>query len=262
MGKREDPVVLLIAGHSGTLAQWHGFDSQLAGSGLFVISFDNRDAGGSDKLNDVLAEPLGEIEKQRKGEEFASAYSVTDMVEDCRAVLDHFSAAEAHIVGQSMGGLIAQVFAVSYPQRTASLTVVMSAIPFWPALGRAAQKDGGALLAQLGALYATCPAPREDMSLAEFVECRMPFWKLLSDLSDGEASLRRIEQILAIDFHRRAVDWSGMGGFRQTLAINHWELHHLEQHMARLKGLTVPALVLHGVADPLIPFECGKELAE
>jgi pimeloyl-ACP methyl ester carboxylesterase len=244
------------------MSQWQGFDRELASRGFRVIIFDNRDAGASDKLTSQLPDPLAECAKQRAGEDYAIAYCLSDMVDDCLAVLTHFGVTSgAHIIGQSMGGLLAQVFATTYPRHVLTLTLIMTAIPFWPAMAKSAAQDHGVFLGKIGALYATLPAPHESMSLPEFIACRMPFWELLADWSDGELSRRKYEQLLTTDYRRRGVDWGGMGGFRQTLAINHWEDQHLAAHLEALPRCQAPTLVLHGREDPLIPVACGRELA-
>lgn len=99
------------------------------------------------------------------------------------------------------------------------------------------------------------------MTEGEFRACRMPFWHLLFDMSDGEQSQERIDEILHEDFVRTAIDDANRGGTRQTLAIVKWESEFSDSHIEDLKKCYIPALVCHGIQDPLIPFECGRELA-
>jgi len=264
LGSPADPTVLLISGHSATKTLWKGFDDVLVANGCRVIKFDNRDAGCSQRFDLQLPDPAKQLQKQKSGEQFETAYSLPELVRDAVAVLDYYGATTAHVVGESMGGLIAQLLATTHPERVTSLTLMMTAAPFWSALARGASKDGGALLTELDKLYQTLPAPDRNMSEAEFLRCSLPFWHLLADLSDGDSSQEKIETILQEDFRRGAVDWGRLGGYRQSLAVAKWEASEVDHHLEALgtKLSRIPTLVCHGVHDPLIPVECGRELAE
>lgn len=137
VGRIEDPCILLISGHSSTKTQWRGFDEELASRGLRVIAFDNRDSGCSQFFDDVLPNPDAEATKQREdSSECIAAYSIPDMVADAIAVLDYWKVTSAAILGQSMGGLLAQVLCTTYPSRVQCLIAIMTAVPFWPALAQ------------------------------------------------------------------------------------------------------------------------------
>jgi pimeloyl-ACP methyl ester carboxylesterase len=129
MGDIADPPVLLIMGLGAQLLLWRtAFCEQLVDNGLRVIRYDNRDVGLSDKT-----------ERHRSGQSLparmlrfwvglpaSSAYTLEDMADDAAAVLDHLGIERAHIVGASMGGMIAQIFAARFAERTKSLAVIFS----------------------------------------------------------------------------------------------------------------------------------------
>jgi len=137
MGDVDDPPVLLIMGLGAQLLLWRtAFCEQLANQGLRVIRYDNRDIGLSSKT-----------EHHRTGQSLPSrmvrfwvglpsraAYTLEDMADDAAAVLDHLGIERAHIVGASMGGMIAQIFAARFIARTKSLAVIFSSNnrPFLP----------------------------------------------------------------------------------------------------------------------------------
>lgn len=130
MGDERDPAVLLIMGLGAQLLLWRqDFCEKLVGQGLRVIRYDNRDAGLSGKLDGVR--PAGPVLPKLArtflvGRRNPGAYSLEDMADDATALLDHLRIPRAHIVGASMGGMIAQVFAARHPERTAGLAVFFS----------------------------------------------------------------------------------------------------------------------------------------
>jgi pimeloyl-ACP methyl ester carboxylesterase len=137
MGDPNDPAVLLIMGLGAQLLLWRmGFCEKLVDQGLRVIRYDNRDVGLSTKLHGrhtgkALAPRLV---RSFLGLRSPAVYTLEDMADDAAALLDHLQIASAHIVGESMGGMIAQIFAARYPQRTKTLAVIFSSNnqPFLP----------------------------------------------------------------------------------------------------------------------------------
>ncbi|GAB20233.1 putative esterase [Gordonia effusa NBRC 100432] len=130
-GDVDDPAVLLIMGIGAQMVFWRSeFCQQLADQGYRVIRFDNRDSGLSSKLDGVRAgggSMVGNMTRYYLGRPTANtAYTLIDMADDAAGVLDHLGVTSAHIVGASMGGMIAQVFAAEHPDRTRTLTVIMS----------------------------------------------------------------------------------------------------------------------------------------
>jgi pimeloyl-ACP methyl ester carboxylesterase len=129
MGDVDDPPVLLIMGLGAQLLLWRKpFCEKLVGEGLRVIRYDNRDVGLSDKTEHKSSgqSMVGRLLRFWVGVANNSAYTLEDMADDAAAVLDHLGIERAHIVGASMGGMIAQVFAARFAERTKSLAVIFS----------------------------------------------------------------------------------------------------------------------------------------
>lgn len=129
MGDIDDPPVLLIMGLGAQLLLWRtAFCEKLVGRGLRVVRYDNRDVGLSSKTEHRSSgQPLvTRLLRSWLGLPSQSAYRLKDMADDAAAVLDHLGIDDAHIVGASMGGMIAQIFAARFRQRTKTLAVIFS----------------------------------------------------------------------------------------------------------------------------------------
>ena len=129
MGDIDDPPVLLIMGLGAQLLLWRtAFCEKLVGQGLRVIRYDNRDVGLSSKTEHRSSgQPLvTRLARSWLGMRSKAAYTLEDMANDAAALLDHLGIERAHIVGASMGGMIAQVFAARFPKRTRTLGILFS----------------------------------------------------------------------------------------------------------------------------------------
>jgi pimeloyl-ACP methyl ester carboxylesterase len=129
MGDPDDPAVLLIMGLGAQLLSWHsGFCQKLVERGLRVIRYDNRDVGLSSKLDGQRQQgsQYSSMARAFLGRPSPAVYTLEDMAEDAAAVLDHLLIERSHVVGASMGGMIAQVFAARYAAQTVSLGVIFS----------------------------------------------------------------------------------------------------------------------------------------
>jgi pimeloyl-ACP methyl ester carboxylesterase len=129
MGDPNDPAVLLIMGLGSQLLLWRmGFCEKLVDQGLRVIRYDNRDVGLSSKVSGrrIGAPLLPRMVRSFLGTRSPAVYTLEDMSDDAAALLDHLGIDRAHIVGASMGGMIAQVFAARFPARIMSLGVLFS----------------------------------------------------------------------------------------------------------------------------------------
>lgn len=129
MGDVDDPPVLLIMGLGAQLLLWRtGFCEKLVAQGLRVIRYDNRDVGLSSKTEHRSSgQPLvTRLARSWLGLRSKAAYTLEDMAGDAAAVLDRLNIPQAHIVGASMGGMIAQIFAARFPERTRTLGVLFS----------------------------------------------------------------------------------------------------------------------------------------
>ncbi|WP_369827778.1 alpha/beta fold hydrolase [Mycobacterium sp. 852002-10029_SCH5224772] len=129
MGDIDDPPVLLIMGLGAQLVLWRtAFCEKLVDRGLRVIRYDNRDVGLSSKTRHVSAgQPLAtRLARSWLGLPSQATYKLEDMADDAAAVLDHLGIDRAHIVGASMGGMIAQIFAARFRERTTTLAIIFS----------------------------------------------------------------------------------------------------------------------------------------
>src|SRR3954451_6538657 len=123
-GKSSDPALLLIMGFSAQMIAWdEDFCRLLAGEGFHVIRFDNRDVGLSSKIE---GGPAPDIAAALGGDTSSAAYLLDDMADDAAGLLDALGIPAAHIVGASMGGMIAQLVATRHPDKTLSLCSIMS----------------------------------------------------------------------------------------------------------------------------------------
>jgi pimeloyl-ACP methyl ester carboxylesterase len=129
MGDENDPAVLLIMGLGAQLLFWRtGFCERLVNQGLRVIRYDNRDVGLSSKVEGghTGAKLLPRMVRAYLGKSSESVYTLENMADDAAALLDHLHIEKAHVVGGSMGGMIAQIFAARYQHRTKTLAVIFS----------------------------------------------------------------------------------------------------------------------------------------
>jgi pimeloyl-ACP methyl ester carboxylesterase len=129
MGDANDPAVLLIMGLGAQLLLWRmGFCERLVNQGLRVIRYDNRDVGLSSKVDGrhTGAPLLPRMVRSYLGRPSEAVYTLEHMADDAAALLDHLHIEKAHVVGGSMGGMIAQIFAARYQHRTKTLGVIFS----------------------------------------------------------------------------------------------------------------------------------------
>lgn len=233
--------VLLIMGLNAQLVHWpEPLVERLVAAGLRVIRHDNRDAGRSTHLDELGKPPLrSAILRSLIGFPRPSPYSLADMAEDARALLDHLELPSAHIVGCSLGGMIAQVLACRHPNRVRTLTSIMSTTG-----GRYFGKPRA-----MQALLAPPPFPgREGM-----IERSVNVFRTIagSRFRFDEESCRAVVE--------RAFD-RGMtaGGFCRQLAA----VLAAGDRSGDLRRLEVPTLVVHGDEDPLIPPAAGRATAD
>ncbi len=244
-GQPGHPPVLLIMGFSGQLTMWPmSFVNGLTALGLRVIRFDNRDVGLSSHLAHLGAPDVGAAMmaamsgQQNKG----AAYLLDDMAADAVGLLDALNIPTAHIVGASMGGMIAQIIAAKHGARARSLVSIMSSTNR-PGLPQAAPEIMGALV--------TPPAsPGREDRIAHFKQMFRTIGSPGFPATDAE-----IQALAENVVDRAPYDPAGIG--RQLVAILSSEPRH-----EMLASVTVPALVLHGEADPLVRIEGGKDTAD
>lgn len=241
-GEAGNPAILLIMGVGCQLVMWpDSFCEGLAGLGYRVIRYDNRDVGLSTKIDGAGApDIMAAVTAQLTGQPVTSPYSLDDMADDAAGLMDALGIARAHVVGASMGGMIAQLVAIRHPEKVTSLTSIMSTTGN-PDLPPAKDEAMGALL-----------TPPADTSRESLIQQGIAMWKVIGSpkYPATDEELRRIAE-RNVD---RMVCPEGFG--RQVLAIL-----AAPPRNAALAKLNVPALVLHGAADPLVPVEGGKDTA-
>ncbi len=129
MGDANHPPVLLVMGLGAQLLLWRKeFCEKLVDQGLRVIRYDNRDVGLSSKMNGQRSGSalVPGMVRSFLGKPSPAVYTLEDLSDDAAALLDHLDIDRAHIVGASMGGMIAQIFAARFPQRTKTLAIIFS----------------------------------------------------------------------------------------------------------------------------------------
>lgn len=243
-GSEDDETILLIMGLGAQLTQWPvELCEALAARGYRVIRYDNRDAGLSSRIERdrafVWSDALFSL---MEGKPAFVAYSLSDMAADAVGLMDALGIDKAHIAGASMGGMVAQHVAAEYPERTLSLASIMSSSgnPMLPAprprvLGlflspSPAGHDTGAIVARGVKTYETIGSPgfpTDEVTLRDWV---------MRDATRAYYPAGVVRQMAAVmtDGDRRP----------------------------KLRTIRVPAVVLHGADDPLVPVAAGIDTAE
>lgn len=236
------PAILLIMGLGMQLIGWPAeFVQTLIDAGFRVIRHDNRDIGLSQGFDEEgTGNVIWQSVRQRFGLQVRSAYSLQDMADDALGVLDALGVERAHVIGASMGGMIAQRLAASAPRRMASLVSIMSS---------SGARSLPGPRADVAAALLRRPASRTEAAL---VEHGLRFYRLIS--SPAYARDERIQADRIAHALRRAYRPAGVT--RQILAIA--ADNGRAELLTRIES---PSLVLHGEADPLVPIACGEDTA-
>ncbi|MEF8712989.1 MAG: alpha/beta fold hydrolase [Accumulibacter sp.] len=239
-GAESAPVILLIMGLGAQLGRWNTeLCEALVARHYRVLRFDNRDCGLSSKLDAAGIPEVGRA--LRTGTPLVAPYTLEDMAADSVGLLDALGIEKAHIVGASMGGAIAQIVAARYPQRTLSLTSLMSTSSH-PDLPPPTREAAQALMAPL-------PPTRDKEALIEDALRR----QLAVASPDFPSCPERLRQVLTEE-HARGFHPPGVA--RQLAAFL-----ASGDRRALLATIKAPTLVLHGADDPLIPVACGYDVA-
>ena len=245
MGDVNDPPVLLIMGFASQLTVWPvGFCDLLVDAGYRVIRFDNRDIGLSTSFDGVRAEGsmLLRMARHELGLSSTVPYTVRDMAEDARGLLDALDIDSAHIIGASMGGMIAQVLAGQHPDYVRSVGILFSSTnqPFLPPPHPAAL---------LGMISGPGPHPTRAQVIANAVKGAQVIG------SPGYPTpLTELETAIAADYDR---SYRPAGIVRQWAAIT-----GSGSLLPYTKRLDKPTVVIHGAKDRLIRPAGGKAVAK
>jgi pimeloyl-ACP methyl ester carboxylesterase len=242
-GEPGDPPLLLVIGLGAQLIGWHeDLCAMLAGRGRYVIRYDNRDCGLSTRFDDRPVD-IGQFTAAVRSGDISAAqamapYSLRDMAEDGLGLLTALGIAKAHVVGSSMGGMIAQTMAIEHPDRMLTLTSMMSSTGE-PTYGRSTP-------AAQHALFAPRPSDREGYIASSERE--------LTWSSKRYADPEAIRELAARSYDR-AYYPAGIG--RQIGAMT-----LAGSRADALRTLPVPTLVIHGLDDTLIDPSGGRRTAE
>jgi pimeloyl-ACP methyl ester carboxylesterase len=235
--------VLLVMGLGMQLVAWPpAFVQSLVDAGYRVLRHDNRDIGLSQHFDDLgTPNMLWAMLKYRLGLTIQPPYSLNDMASDALGVLDSLGIAQAHVVGVSMGGMIAQRMALAAPQRLRSLTSIMSS-----------SGARGLPAAQPHVLRALMSRPTGTDTNAVVAHYERLFGIIGSPGFPMEPALTRERIRMGIER-----SYHPAGTVRQMAAIA-----ADNQRADALRSLRRPTLVLHGKADPLVPYACGQDTAQ
>jgi pimeloyl-ACP methyl ester carboxylesterase len=237
-GSPDGEPLLLVMGLGGPMNWWDpDLCTALARRGFYVIRYDNRDTGRSSRSHGRVTRSM--LVRAFAGRRVRAPYSLEDMAADACGLLDHLGLDSAHVVGVSLGGMIAQTMAITAPQRVRSLTSIMSTTG-----KRSVGWQHPSLLPSL--LMSRGPG-REA-----YVATSAAVWKMIGSPGYPQDHDRVVER--AEETFDRGVSRSGV--MRQMMAV-------LTQtnRAGRLRGITVPTLVIHGVADKMVHASGGRATA-
>ncbi|MGB5078152.1 MAG: alpha/beta hydrolase [Sphingorhabdus sp.] len=243
-GPADAPVVLLVMGLGTQMIAWPGeFVQGLVDAGFRVVNYDNRDIGLSTRLDGAPAPNLfWVLIASRLGLPLRLAYSLEDMAADGAGLLEALGIEKAHVVGASMGGMIAQHIAAAYPHRVNSLTSIMSTS------GRPGLPGPDPQIRRR--LMSKRPLrPSRDEAIAMGAEA-------LRSVSypDSTREPTAFAKMAARAFDR---SYNPEGMYRQLVAII-----ADGSRVSQLKAICTPTLVVHGAADRLVPKACSEDIVK
>jgi proline iminopeptidase len=242
-GDPGSPAIVLVMGLGMPLSFWpDAFVDGLLKAGFRVVRFDNRDCGLSQRIGEGAHAPIPvAMARSMMGLEVHAPYTLADMADDVAGLLDALAIDKAHVVGASLGGMVAQVLAARRPKRVASLTSIMSSSgnPF-------------VSMARPRALGAILHRPNDPLDPASVADHLVHVMEIIG--SPGYPADAKALREMCARAAKRGYDTHGTA--RQMLAMlaSGDRRHDLET-------IRVPTLVIHGADDPLVPRAAGREVA-
>jgi pimeloyl-ACP methyl ester carboxylesterase len=244
-GPADRPVILLIAGTGMQLTGWPAaLPEELVKRGYRVVIYDNRDIGLSTRFDAAGIPDFAAVaQAATTGRPAPLPYTLYDMAKDAVGLLDALHIKKAHIAGASMGGIIAQLVATEYPERTLSLTSIMATDG----------KPGLPVIAKPERL-AAIPPPGPDADRQAYIERMVKTWQAIGSPAypTAEAVLR--QQVIR-DVERAYCPACDARQGAASLFTT------LQDRRTKLQALHLPAVVVHGAEDPLVPVEAGRDVA-
>jgi len=239
-GDPKNPALLLIMGYTAQMVAWEeDFCKMFAAKNFFVIRFDNRDCGLSTKFNGAQVDVNAVVAAALMEDPIPPVpYTLSHMAGDAVGLLDHLKIERAHVLGASMGGMIAQVMTIEHPTRVRTLTSVMS-MSGEPEYGQSAPEA-------ITALLSVPPSDREGYIAHAPIYQAFHSMKYRSDENSKRAAAR--------DFDR---SFYPQGAPRQLAAI-----YSSGRRTEQLRAVKTPTLVIHGKDDTLITPTGGERTAE
>ena len=236
-GNPADPAMLLIMGLGTQMLGWDTeFCERLAERGFFVIRYDNRDIGRSTILDDFPAPTLGQIVRRDKN---AVAYTLAELAADGVGLLDHLGIERAHLVGASMGGMIAQTIAARRPERVLSLVSIMSST---------GSRRSGQPAPSTYRLFLRPMAREREQYIEQAAELFEHIGSRGFDKDD-----KAFREMLGAMHDRGHNPGSSSRQLAAILAAGN--------RTAELRRITAPTLVIHGTVDKLIRPSGGRATA-
>jgi proline iminopeptidase len=244
-GALDAPAILLIQGLGMPAAMWPDvFVETLVAEGYRVVTFDNRDCGGSSRMVDAGVPDIARaMTRALLRRPVPAPYNLDDMAADTQVVLDAAGIERAHVVGVSMGGMIAQVFAATRPQRVRTLTSIMSTT---------GNPRPGIALGKARALRALLKRPPRNPTLEQAVDHLLFVFGVI-----GSPGFQQHAAQLRPHFERVARRGLYPAGTSRQLAA----VLASGDRREMLQGITAPTLVIHGADDPLVRIAAGRDTA-
>lgn len=237
-GERGRPLVLVMGIGAQRMFWDDALCRQFVAAGFHVARFDHRDIGESTRLDAPVPRPARLLARRLVGARIDAPYTLSDMASDVAGLIGALGWDAAHVVGTSLGGMVAQHLAIEHPQRVRSLTSIMST----PGSRRYLPEPRA-----LRALFARPPRTAEEAGRHVerlFSTIGSPAWPI------DRSRLRAIGELS----HARGISPRGfLRHFAAVLASGN--------RASRLRTVDIPTLVIHGSRDPMFPLRAGRDLA-
>ncbi|MBB1138464.1 alpha/beta fold hydrolase [Myroides sp. WP-1] len=241
-GSSANPCVLLLGGLGTSMTRWTvDFCQQLAQRGFYVIRYDHRDTGCSTFTSPSITHPGELMAALQKGKIETPFYSLYDLAQDAIDLLDQLRIEQAHIMGRSMGGIVAQILGSKYKERVLSLVIIMST-----SLNPALPQTDPLVMQQM-----MTPLPSYFTAKEDHLQARLTFTKRISST---DLPFNETEEIALIeeDYRRNTKP-------NQTL-FHVAAVGFTPYTSAITKDINCPVMIMHGTLDPIFPQEHALDL--